>query len=588
MSLQSSLQLAELYLTGAVELATAAPTIPLDDPAQFEQWWFNQVQSSDRNTIADQLAVIGTPLAMVRCGQVLGYHLSALERGTRCYAAGLLSEDPAVRLFALLRLAHFKTQIGYAALGSDLHGSPTAIPAAEAILETAESLERQSLLLVEVKTRAHALLAEAHWLEGRHETAKRHIAQALLMADALGLWASKQRMELMQYEIHFDSGQVRLALEQCQRLAEDPNTQAVFANRSGHTVALAYIAIGDDDAAIEWCSAHINDGGVYPFLRSYAQAVAGIGGLECAPSDYPPHITSELSVLYQCRQLLLEPYAKLDATTFHQIQRLCDTARSGSKWVMAEFAWFKSYAAYRTGEFGLAQQFFPKLEDVPSEQTALRCMILALSLEISTVFLGRDHLPPIQTAQKIQSILLALPSGARQGIARRISILLPTAGAFLAYSPYSTTELVEYCAGAVMRVLGKLLVHRDKKIQPIHAGVVTLEDFGLDFKYHPNKVQADQLRDAMLFTCGSRLHWHRAISPALLVYAYFRMHWLTCGKNAQSDTSHWEQNALTLISSHGLFARPRGFEVEKRHRLENALNLLARKAIHPKEVQAII
>lgn len=255
---------------------------------------------------------------------------------------------------------------------------------------------------------------------------------------------------------------------------------------------------------------------------------------------------------------------------------------------MAEFAWFKSYTAYRTGEFGLAQQFFPKLEDVPNEQTALRCMILALSLEISTAFLGRDILPPIQTAQAIQSILLTLSLGARRGIARRISISLPAAGAFLAYSPYSTTELVEFCAGAVMQVLGKTLVHRDKKIQPIHAGVATLEDFGLEFKYHPNKVQADQQRNAMLFACRDRLHWHRAISPALLVYAYFRMHWLTCGKNAESEVSVWEQNALTLISSHGLFARPRGFEVEKRHRLENALSLLVRKAIHPKEVQSII
>lgn len=227
--------------------------IPLDDPSGFEQWWLEQLQTSDRNAIADQLAAVGTPLAMVRCGQVLGYHPSVFERGTRCYAAGLLSEDPAVRLYALLRLAHFKTQIGYAALESDLHGSPTAIPAAEAILETAESLERQSVLLIEVKIRAHALLAEAHWLEGHHEPAKRHIAQALLMADAMGLWASKQRMELMQYQIYFDSGRVLLALEQCQRLSEDPTTQVVFANRSGHTVVLAYIAIGDDDAAIEWC-----------------------------------------------------------------------------------------------------------------------------------------------------------------------------------------------------------------------------------------------------------------------------------------------------------------------------------------------
>jgi tetratricopeptide (TPR) repeat protein len=318
-SLQSSLQLAELHPTDTVELSTAASAIPLDDPLGFEQWWFDQVQSFDRKVVADQLELIGTPLAMVRCGQVLGYHPSALERGTRCYAAGLLSENPAVRLFALLRLAHFKTQIGYAALGSDLYGSPTAIPAAEAILETAESLERQSLLLLEVKTRAHALLAEAHWLEGRHETAKRHIAQALLMADALGLWASKQRMELIQYEIYFDSGQVLLALEQCQRLAEDPNTQAVFANRSGHRVALAYIAIGDDDAAIAWCNAHINDGGVYPFLRGYAQAVAGIGGLDYDTPDYARHFTSELTILYQCQQLLLEYHAKLDATIFHKI-----------------------------------------------------------------------------------------------------------------------------------------------------------------------------------------------------------------------------------------------------------------------------
>lgn len=578
----------KLEFTLVTETSRDASTILLEDPLGFEQWWIAQLKIAKPNAIADQLASLGSPLAMVRSGQVLGYHPTVIERGTMCSRAGLLSDDPVVRLFALLRLATFQTSLGFTALEGELFGSPTAIPAVEAILEAAETLTPQSLLLIEVKARSHTVLAEAHWLEGRNEIAKRHIAQALLMADALGLKAAKQKMELIQYQIYFDSGQVLMAREQFKRLAEDPNTQVAYAHPSAVMVGLAHTAVGDDDAAIQWCDQHLSDGSHYEALCGYVRAVAGVGGLEIPLADYVRNFTSEFAIQYQCRQLVLENHGQPSVHAMRKIQQLCDTARTGSKWLVAEFAWFKCYAAYRLGEFGLVEQYFPKLFDVPDEQTALRCMILALSIEISVAFNGRDVLPPIETVQTLHDILIGLPLGARRGIARRIALLLPAAGAFLAYSPYSTPELFEWCGGAVMQVRGKTLVHRTKKLQPIHSGVVTLADFGLEFKYHPNKLQTSQVRHAMLLPCGDRLHWHKAISPALLVHAYFRMHWLVAGSSSQTKTSVWEQNALALLHSHGLVSRPRGFEIEKRHRLESALGLLVTKSIHPREVQRML
>jgi hypothetical protein len=556
----------------------------LEDPLAFETWWLEQLKIRTPECIADELERIGTSLAHVRAGQVLGYGATVIERGTRFSRVGMLSGDPTVRLFAMLRLAHFEMRVGYAASQGDLFGPPTVIPAIEAILENAERISEQCLLLIEVKMRAHALLAEALLFEGKHEVAKRHISQALLLANALGMSAAKHKMELVQYQIYFDSGAVLYAREQFERLAQDQATSQPFARVARHMFGISQIVVGDDEAAIRWFNEY-DDDPVCVDLRGYAQAIAGIGGLERDPVQYARSFTSETAVSYECHQLLLENFGRPSEATLRRVHALCDRARTASRWITAEFAWLKSYASYRAGHYGLAGQSFPNLEDVGPEQTALRCMILALSLELSATFDGADPLPPMEAARALSEQLSSMPIGARRSLTRRIALYLPLAGALLAFSPHSTSEIVERCAGSVIRVGTRTTVHNGAKLQPIHGGQIALTDFGLSCAYHPNQVQIQQEREAMLFTEGERLHWHRAVSPALLIFALCRIHWVLCGAAAHKETSVWERSALALHASHGLLPRSRGFEIQKRHHLEHLLLKLLRKEISPEEVK---
>jgi hypothetical protein len=558
--------------------------VALDDPLAFEGWWNAQLGVRSPESIADELERLGTPLASVRCGQVLGYGVNAQARGKRLSQSGMLSNDPAVRLFALLRLAHFEMRAGYAATEGDLFGPPTVIPAVEAVLESADRVPSPTLLLVEVRARAHALLAEAFLFEGKHDLAKSHVAQAILLADALGLRAAKQKMELVQYQIYFDSGAVLFAREQFQRLAGRADEDSPFARVARHMFGLSHMVVGDDDAAIRWFEEHQSDP-VCAELLGYARAVAGIGGLERNPQTCARWLTSESAALYECYQLLLEDSGRPGDEALRRVHGLCDNARTASRWIAAEFAWLKTYASYRAGQYGLAERSFPRLSDVSGEQTGLRCMILALSLELSVAFNGRDVLPPLETARTLCELLSELSVGARRGVTRRIALYLPVAGAFLAFSPHSTPEIVERCAPSVMRVNGRVTVQHGAKLQPIHGGVVTLNDFSLSSDYHPNQVQIQQEREALLFSEGDRLHWHRPISPALLIHALFRMHWIHCGERARGETSVWEHSATALLVSHGLMARPRGFEIEKRHHLEELLIQMIHKEIAPEEVK---
>ena len=484
----------------------------------------------------------------------------------------------------MLRLAWIEMHAALHTSHGEINNAQVVLGVYRSILRDLESIEPRTPLLLEVIARAHRGVGEACLLTGQYADAELEVAVAILIADGLEMTGALGEFRLFQSRVRYHLGRLNEALLTSKDLFRDPNIDLAWRSRARSLHGTVLVELGDDDAAIGWFQEAFQADGQDTTLAllNYALARSGRGGEGLTEEQYRPYLSNEAAVFFRCDQLLLSDQGRPSKQDLREIQRVVGAARPESSWIKAQMQFYRSLAALRLGELGQAIRQCPDVGDFSDEFYGLKTMIHALRLEITMKERRQTELSLIDAATSLERYFATLPPRPQHSLARRIKLFLPHAGAFMAFSPFASPEFKEVCGEAVIEI-GKRISVFGQHIQPIHAGVVTLRDFGCRYSKKLNDLQSRQERDVMLQPCvvGGRLHWFQAVSPAFLIFQYLRAHEEFGRAQRHIETSPWMRAAQDLHASNGLMPHPRGFEIEQRRTLEMVLDKMLSGLIRP-------
>jgi hypothetical protein len=374
----------------------------------------------------------------------------------------------------------------------------------------------------------------------------------------------------------FSSGCVKRSLPALQHVISSSSNPA-YIEFAVHSYAVALLELGEDETALSWLEHHE----VCPGLRTLALAWSGRGGEGTIPQSYLDELGPESAVNLGCLNVLLRNHGQPTAQDLNTVSSIVQKSKEEAPFWRAHTAFFQSLACLRLGEVQLAAAHFEDMPVVPEEHFALRALRLGLALEIGLHLHGEEVIPLAEAAQSLSEVFAELSRTAQFALARRFSVLLPLAGAFMAFSPCSNRAFVAASGLAVMKLIGRASVN-GKFLQPLHAGVFSLRAFGLEVEYRPNQRQREEEREATLLpVSGGRLHRFVPVAPSYLIAKYWRVFEV-------SSDPRWQRSALGLANSHGVLPAAKGFEVERRKDLEHALNRLLESQIDTVELMRLV
>lgn len=577
-----------LHRTPDSGLISPARVPDLTHPGAFARWWLECTQRLrvPVTRLADVLEGLDSEIAFVRASLVLGHALNTLERARRLAGLALGADDPVVRLFALCQIAFLETKSGFHARRGEFCGAPVAVDLFDQLLNDARDIYPKSLLLAEVEARIHRGLSEAYLLGGEYEKARHQIVRAIGLGQGLEMKLFVSYSRLFLASIALNAGRHCEARPLYEGILEDPDTPEPVSIDAQLYLAMCLYWLGDDDQSIalldELRSQHGANVHVH-FYRECLLALTGRGGLETAPDVYRQFLPNGPATLFECHQLLFRanerrPSRVRDPERYLlELRRVVEHLRPTSPYVAVTSAFLRSLASLRLGEVGLSIQQHIQPGTAEHHPVSIQVLALGLVIEIALHPHGRDLMPLERATAEILEMLAAEPASVRLGLAQRLLVFLPTAGAFLAYSPHSLPELVNVCGSSVMNCRTRPITVYDRHgLRPTHALHWTLEAFGLGMDIiRAGGGQLGAEERTLLHAHGERLHWFTPVPPAQLVYHFLRVHEAITARRKTPRDSAWHQSALDVVNRHGLLPRDtHGPHAKQGKTIRKALSLL--------------
>jgi tetratricopeptide (TPR) repeat protein len=569
--------------------APALTRLPdLMHPGAFAQWWLESTQRRrvQEPQLADRLERLGTEIAFVRASLVLGYAPAVLERTRRLAGLALGANDPVIRLFALCQIAFLETKSGFHARRGEFCGAPVVVDLFGQLLAEVQDTYPKSLLLAEVEARLHRGLSEAHLLGGEYDEARHHIVRAIGLGQGLEMKLFVAYSRLFLGSIALNAGRHGEARPLYEAILDDPETPEEVSIDAQVYLAMCLYWLGDDDAALallDELTVHQPRNPHALFYRECLLALTGRGGMDAAPDVYRQFLPNGPATLFECHQLLFRANEQRSRRErdprrhLIELRRVIEALRPTSPYVKATSAFLRSLASLRLDEVGLAMQHYVAPRATDDHPVSVRVLTLGLAIEIALHPHGRDLIPLERATRAVAQLLEDQPPSVRTGLARRFLLMLPVAGAFLAYSPHSLPEFVIVCGPSVMNCrTHPIAVYGRQGLRPTQAIRLTLERFGQDVTdMRAGGGQSDAEERTLLQVSGERLHWFTPVPPAQLVYHFIRIHESLAQKTGQAADSLWYQSALDVASRYGLLPHDaRGPYAKQGKTIRKALGLL--------------
>jgi hypothetical protein len=327
------------------------------------------------------------------------------------------------------------------------------------------------------------------------------------------------------------------------------------------------------------------------FQALYFFALANCGRLpsEVSIQEFSKVLSNETFTILQCNQILGKDQGKPGKNDWSNLFNLAGKIKPESDYIIQISNYFRCFAALKLGEFSKSVNLLPDFDKINDGFVSLKSMSLLLGLELAILCRESSYLSIVVQFKKLKSFLELLPLVSRKCIAQRGKIFFPYASAFLAFSPFSSIDFVEVCADILVHVDGRASVF-SKSIQPILAGCILLDDFGIKYKKKLNEVQMIQEKEVLLQSVfwGFRFHWYKPVSPAFLIFQFLKCHEEEVGKDNFSSHSIWSRAAKDIVNGYGLVPHPRGFETEKRQKIEQLLEQMLKGNVLPSEFYTLL
>jgi hypothetical protein len=513
--------------------AICFPEVPdLCDPRAFEEWRHDclTIRKLSRMALADLLESAGTAIAFVRAAIVL----SALEDQQQAAHAlttrAFESPDADIRLLAKLIHTHLTTLDGYRKNPDPAMTATSMGLVLGGILEDLRKVAIRSKLLLEVEVRVHHALAEVYILARKYRRAKRHAAEAMLLAPDLGLDFIAQGARYQLANIAYYEGDLISADQTYQIVTASPVSSGALAQSSSLARALTLHWLGDDDAAL--ACANGSEIGSSGSVQHRVEALRLLSlrfpwnehsaGLE---SDVPNTLAHTVGCYRFIHQALgLQPDHPQELRTSYRAARSeIHKLRRADGWRLTHQQILEAFISLRADELGLARHKLPNFALLEAAPPLIRAFGFAVASEIATRLLPDETDLLVRSIDGLIATVEELSDDSRgEQISLRLQLLLPLSTAIAARFSECPSVLSRVGLEATMNLQQRpISVYGETGLRPLQAAWFTLKAFDRELPPFDRLGggQFEAMRKALYRRYFERDCWFTPVSPAQVIYA---------------------------------------------------------------------
>lgn len=570
------------------EALCAPPVLPLtEDMLSSPRAWglWRQNQGLHGRSVEDSLAELRAftgDYAAIRTLLLYSFKGEPFDETAHHYAKICLTSDvPSIRAFALVLLAH-DDRYRYQAASHQSGPEISTAPAVNLIVEQLHVIRAsgsQNDFSLEVQAQLLYDLSVLHRELGHDTDSMNAASEGIFLSLPLGHVNLTSSLKMSFAYSAMGSGRSEEALQKYLEVSQTTGANLRQRLYSTLNVANLYLFFGDYPSALEvirQASAEYPNRTEVEITRQFVEAFCVTLPLDAEILSLKPQNNGALN---RALQLVghneLNPKLKLYDEALAILKDVPESAaiyKSVARWLQA-------HCLFRTGKPFLAAQRIQGF-DGASLVPVLRTLALALRVEMALHPDGyeRDGLGEI-TRTLAQSFATLKNQAAA---ARLLTLWYPTASAFLAMSPYSSSELVDeampaiFAAGRPVRVYGQGVPVKVTFVQ------ITLEAFGIAAGL-PRDTWSEEkrMRPAVVTTWGGAEWTRPVIPPALLIVNYLRL--------AEREGGLWRNAARQLEQTHGLIPETKGeFLRQERRDFHDALMQLSTGDIDAKTFDRLV
>lgn len=512
-----------------LQFPTLSSIPDLSDPSAFDGWrkrWLVNGGASREQLVA-LLETQGDTLARLRASSLLTTTDST--RAQQLASTALVGDDPIHYLMGKTQLTIIAALAAWKAENPRFAVEPAA-EVLEGILTEIRGMQRKSLLVLELMVRIHGILADSYTLLQDFSRAKRHAAEVTVLAEPIGLHSFSASATYQLANIAYYQGDVLGAEGLFRQAAENPNSSLIVSERAHGSRALALSDLGDEDGVEQVLNAIHLELDAPEYWQAESLRFLTLRHPWAHDSQvYIKHTPHTSSALVMCFRHIVEADAlSPDQTT--EIRSCFSKAyaalhplmQSSLGWRQLDQRVTAAYIAHRLGEYSIAWQRLPSLQDIQKLPLAARLRGLFVGIEVLERQLPLTAVDLWAFATAAVQEMCNLEGRIASQQAAKFLLLNPVALAFLSRVPSCPDVFVNAGYLVTINVNARpLSVLNQQGLPPIQAVRYILEVFACktDLFGRLGGGQFEALKRSLYRPYFHRECWHRPVPAIQIAYA---------------------------------------------------------------------
>ncbi len=534
------------------------PIPDLESPRAFDEWRRTMLSAgSTRDDLVNALMSLQTPVAATRAAQLV---LTQPERARAFCALGLTASDRGVYLLAKVVLLAVDIIRAYADTENPEQIVETSIMLLEGIVQDIQRGEN-SYLHQEALARAHISIVDALFIRGDFKRALHHVAEAEILATALGVMTVVVSARYQRAGIAFYQGNMEDAVSVYKQVIHDPHSNTVQINRSVDAMAKVLFYQGDEDS-LELLLHEKND-----LLDT---EIVLLNACTLRNTILKIDENNTLNGFYieaQIWGIIANSQEFLSDQSYSEYGKACklllpmiNTSHGVIKISRKSIA---AFLHLKINNFTGAKARVPTLEETENMPFGVRFFSLVVKLEVLIHDLPSTASEILLILESAVSLLALIPPNILRQIVLKTQLLLPLGLALISRHPNCLDAVSSVGNESILRFKEKTItVYGSSGIRPAQAIAFILQDFGFQFDIPMDgSGQRDGLTKALNRKYFNRTVWYRPVSAVRLAWVL-----LCCTDVVEGDRNYrWVLRAAQELENQY------GFK-PKTQKLENDAN----------------
>jgi hypothetical protein len=491
------------------------PMPDLESPRAFDEWRRTMLSAgSTRDDLVNALMSLQTPIAATRAAQLV---LVQPERARSFCALGLTASDRGAYLLAKVVLLSIDIVRAWVDLENPIQMVETPILLLEGIIRDIQQGEN-SYLHQEALARAHGIMVDALFIRDDFKGALQHVAEAEVLATALGIMTVIVSARYQRAGIAFYLGNMDDAVSMYKKVIHDPHSSTVQISRSVDAMAKAIFYQGDEDSLeLLLCEQESLPQEEIILLR--------LCSLRNTVLEFKKDKdTNEVNIEAQIWRIIADSQLILSDQSYVEYGRACKLLLpliNTSHGVIKVSR--KSMAAFlhlKTNNFTGAKTRAPTIEETENMPFGVRFFSLVVKLEVLIHDLPNTASEILLILESAVSLLALIPSNILHQIVLKTQLLLPLGLALISRHPNCPDAVSSVGNESILRFKEKTVtVYGSSGIRPAQAIAFILQDFDFQFDIPMDgSGQRDGLTKALNRKYFNRTVWYRPISAVRLAW----------------------------------------------------------------------